>query len=69
MVAVDPRYFRPTEVATLLGDPSNAKKKLGWSPKIPFEDLVGEMVREDFKSAECDALIQRHGYKTLDYNE
>jgi GDPmannose 4,6-dehydratase len=69
VVAVDPRYFRPTEVETLLGDPSKAKEKLGWTPKITFEELVAEMVREDLKSAERDELIKRHGYKSMDYHE
>lgn len=69
IVKVDPRYFRPTEVETLLGDPSNAKNKLGWSPKITFEELVSEMVREDLKSAERDELIKLHGYKPMDYHE
>jgi GDPmannose 4,6-dehydratase len=69
IVKVDPRYFRPTEVETLLGDPSNAKAKLGWTPKISFEDLVAEMVREDLKSAERDELIKRHGYTPMDYHE
>jgi GDPmannose 4,6-dehydratase len=62
LVAVDPRYFRPTEVETLLGDASKAKKKLGWSPRISFEELVREMVREDLKTAERDELIKKHGY-------
>ena len=69
IVAVDPRYFRPTEVETLLGDASKAKEKLGWTPKISFTELVAEMVREDLKSAERDELIKRHGYKAMDYNE
>jgi GDPmannose 4,6-dehydratase len=69
VVAVDPRYFRPTEVETLLGDPAKAKEKLGWTPKITFEELVAEMVREDLKSAERDELIKRHGYKSMDYHE
>ncbi len=69
IVAVDPRYFRPTEVETLLGDPSKAKKKLGWTPKISFEELVAEMVREDFKSAQCDELIKSHGFTALSYFE
>ncbi len=69
IVAVDPRYFRPTEVETLLGDPSKAKAKLGWTPKIRFEELVAEMVREDLKSAERDELIRRHGHKTMDFHE
>jgi GDPmannose 4,6-dehydratase len=69
IVAVDPRYFRPTEVETLLGDPSKAKAKLGWTPKITFVELVAEMVREDLKSAERDELIKKHGYKAMDYHE
>ena len=66
---MDPRYFRPTEVETLLGDASKARKKLGWTPKISFEELVTEMVREDLKSAERDELIKREGYKAIDYHE
>ena len=66
VIAVDPRYFRPTEVETLLGDASKAKAKLGWVPKISFEDLVAEMVREDLKSAERDELVKKHGYKAMD---
>jgi GDPmannose 4,6-dehydratase len=69
IVAVDPRYFRPTEVETLLGDPSKAKQKLGWSPRITFAELVAEMVREDLKVAERDELVKKHGYKTLDRHE
>ena len=69
IVAVDPRYFRPTEVETLLGDPAKAKAKLGWTPKITFDELVAEMVREDLKSAERDELIKKHGYKAMDYHE
>ncbi|OJZ17360.1 MAG: GDP-mannose 4,6-dehydratase [Thiobacillus sp. 65-29] len=69
VVAVDPRYFRPTEVETLLGDPSKAKTKLGWTPKISFDELVAEMVREDLKAAERDELIKKHGYKAMDYHE
>jgi GDPmannose 4,6-dehydratase len=69
IVAVDPRYFRPTEVETLLGDATNAKEKLGWTPKITFEELVAEMVREDLKSAERDELVKRHGYQSMDYHE
>ena len=67
--AVDPRYFRPTEVDTLLGDPTKAKEKLGWSPKITFKQLVAEMVREDLKAAERDELCRREGYRTFDYHE
>ncbi len=69
IVAVDPRYFRPTEVETLLGDASKAKTKLGWTPKITFKELVAEMVREDLKSAERDELVKRHGYLAYDYRE
>ena len=69
VVAVDPRYFRPTEVETLLGDPTKAKERLGWTPKITFDALVAEMVREDLKSSERDELVKRHGYKPMDYNE
>lgn len=65
IVAVDPRYFRPTEVETLLGDASKAKLKLGWTPKTSFEELVREMAREDLKLAEKDVLIQRNGFETL----
>lgn len=69
IVAVDSRYFRPTEVETLLGDPSKAKEKLGWVPKTSFTDLVAEMAREDLKSAERDELVKRHGYAAFDYHE
>ncbi|MDH5546796.1 MAG: GDP-mannose 4,6-dehydratase [Gammaproteobacteria bacterium] len=69
IVAVDPRYFRPAEVETLLGDATNAKEKLGWSPKITFKELVAEMVREDLKTAEKDELVKRHGYSAYDYHE
>ena len=69
IVAVDPRYFRPTEVETLLGDPSKAKTKLGWTPKIGFKQLVAEMVREDLKASERDELVKRHGYTAFDFHE
>ncbi len=69
IVQVDPRYFRPTEVETLLGDPTKAKEKLGWTPKTSFQELVSEMVREDLKSAERDELVKKHGYTTYDYHE
>ena len=69
IVAVDSRYFRPTEVETLLGDPAKAKAKLGWVPKISFEELVSEMMREDLKSAKRDMLIKQHGFQAMDYNE
>ena len=68
-VAVDPRYFRPTEVETLLGDPTKASKQLGWQPRTTFTELVQEMVREDLKSAERDELIKHHGFRTFDHYE
>ncbi len=69
IVAVDSRYFRPTEVESLLGDPSKAKEKLGWETKISLDELVAEMVREDLKTAERDELCRREGFKTFDYHE
>lgn len=69
IVAVDPRYFRPTEVETLLGDASKAKVSLGWTPKVGFRELVAEMVREDLISAERDELVKRHGYGAYDRHE
>ena len=69
IVRVDPRYFRPTEVDTLLGDPSRAKEKLGWTPRTTFDELVAEMVREDLRSAERDELVKKNGFKAFDYHE
>jgi len=69
VVAVDPRYFRPTEVETLLGDASKAREKLGWVPRISFNELVSEMMREDLKAAERDELVKKHGYAAYDYHE
>lgn len=69
IVAVDPRYFRPAEVETLLGDPTKAKKQLGWEPKISFAELVREMTREDLISAQRDELVKHHGYKALNAHE
>jgi GDPmannose 4,6-dehydratase len=69
VVAVDPHYFRPTEVETLLGDANKAREKLGWTPKISFAELVAEMVREDLKAAERDELVRKHGYRTADRRE
>ena len=69
IVEVDPRYFRPTEVETLLGDPSKAKHKLGWSPATSFAQLVAEMMQEDLKSAQRDELVKAHGYKHFNYKE
>ena len=69
IVRVDPRYFRPTEVETLLGDPAKAKQELGWEPKITFEQLVQEMVVEDLKLAERDQIVSQKGYKAYNYFE
>ncbi len=69
IVAVDPKYFRPTEVETLLGDPSKAKEKLGWEPKITFEDMVHEMMENDLILAKRDSLIKNNGYQAYDHNE
>jgi GDPmannose 4,6-dehydratase len=69
IVAVDPRYFRPTEVETLLGDASKARQKLGWQPKTTFAELVAEMVHEDLKTAERDELVKKHGYRAMNCHE
>jgi len=69
IVRVDPRYFRPTEVETLLGDPTKAHAKLGWKPRISFEEMVREMVREDLRTAERDSLIKQHGYRPMQGHE
>jgi len=69
IVAVDPAYFRPTEVETLLGDPSKAKNNLGWEPKITFEQLVKEMTQSDLEEAKKDELCQRAGFKVFNQNE
>lgn len=69
IVSVDPHYFRPTEVENLLGDASKARRELGWEPRTSFNELVKEMVEEDFKIAQRDALIQKHGYSPFNYHE
>jgi GDPmannose 4,6-dehydratase len=69
LVRVDPRYFRPTEVETLLGDPSKAREKLGWTPRVSFSQLVEEMMRADLEAARRDELVKRHGFKAFDYHE
>jgi GDPmannose 4,6-dehydratase len=69
IVAVDPRYFRPAEVDTLLGDASKAMRELGWSPTIGFDELVREMAQADLRAAQRDELITRHGYRADDFNE
>ncbi len=65
IVCVDPRYFRPTEVETLLGDASKAREKLGWTPRTSFHELVAEMVQEDFRLAQRNALVLKHGYSAI----
>ena len=69
IVSVDPRYFRPAEVETLLGDPTKAKEKLGWVPKIGFGELVREMVQGDLSIAKRDALVRGAGYRTFSHHE
>jgi GDPmannose 4,6-dehydratase len=69
VVAVDPRYFRPTEVETLLGDANKARTRLQWIPRTTFKQLVAEMVREDLKASERDELVKKHGYSAYDFNE
>jgi GDPmannose 4,6-dehydratase len=69
IVRVDPRYYRPTEVETLLGDPTKARERLGWTPTTPFSELVSEMMREDLKGARRDDLVKQHGYASYDHHE
>jgi GDPmannose 4,6-dehydratase len=69
LVHVDPRYFRPTEVETLLGDPSKAKEKLGWSAEVGFDQLVAEMVAADLDAAKRDAMVAKEGYKVYSHHE
>jgi GDPmannose 4,6-dehydratase len=69
IVAVDPRYFRPAEVETLLGDASKARRELGWEPRTSFTELISEMVAEDLKEAERDALVHKHGFNAFRYHE
>ena len=69
IISIDSRYFRPTEVETLLGDSSKARKKLGWIPKITFTELVKEMIESDLKEAERDQFCQTEGYSIYNYHE
>ena len=69
IIAIDSRYFRPTEVESLLGDPTKARQKLGWVPRITFKELVAEMVQEDFRAAQRDELVKKHGFTPYDYHE
>ncbi|TCP06327.1 GDPmannose 4,6-dehydratase [Caldimonas thermodepolymerans] len=69
IVRVDPRYYRPTEVQTLLGDPSKAKEKLGWMPRTSFDELVREMVECDYNAARRDSMVKMAGFQAYDYHE
>lgn len=69
LVAVDPRYFRPAEVNSLMGDASKAHDKLGWMPRTTFSELVAEMVQADLAAVERDALVMQHGYRPMNYHE
>lgn len=69
VVAIDPRYFRPTEVETLLGDASKAKRELGWTPRTTFDELVREMVESDLQAAKRDALVRSHGFDAYNVRE
>jgi GDPmannose 4,6-dehydratase len=69
LVRVDPRYFRPTEVETLLGDASKARQKLGWVPEVSFAELVAEMVESDLNAAKRDALVAKEGFKIYSHHE
>ena len=69
IVQVDPRYFRPTEVETLLGDPTKAKQKLGWTPTTSFEELVREMVESDYTAARRDSMVKQAGFQAYDHHE
>jgi GDPmannose 4,6-dehydratase len=69
IVRVDPRYFRPTEVETLLGNPAKAKARLGWEPTIGFAEMVSEMVESDYTSAKRDSLVKLAGFQAYDHHE
>jgi GDPmannose 4,6-dehydratase len=69
IVKVDPRYYRPTEVETLLGDPTKAKEKLGWVPATTLQELVAEMVLSDYASAKRDSLVKLAGFQAYDHYE
>jgi GDPmannose 4,6-dehydratase len=69
VVRIDPRYFRPAEVDTLLGDASKARRQLGWAPEVGFDELVREMVESDWRLAQRDALVEREGFAAYKHHE
>jgi len=69
LIRVDPRYFRPTEVETLLGDATKAREKLGWTAEVTFSELVAEMVESDMEAAKLDAMVAKEGYKVYSHHE
>jgi GDPmannose 4,6-dehydratase len=69
LVRVDPRYFRPTEVETLLGDASKAREKLGWTAEVSFAELIAEMIESDLTIAKRDALVAKEGFKVYRHHE
>ena len=69
IIRIDPKYFRPTEVASLLGDAAKARRQLGWKPRVTFRDLVAEMVKADWEAAERDKLVRERGYKIFAQQE
>ncbi len=69
LVRVDPRYYRPTEVSTLLGDATKARERLGWRPTISFDELIAEMVRDDLAEARRDDLVVRAGFDVVEHRE
>jgi GDPmannose 4,6-dehydratase len=69
VLRIDPRYYRPTEVESLIGDATKARERLGWSPTVGFGDLVAEMVHDDLGQARRDELLKRRGFEVKDYKE
>jgi GDPmannose 4,6-dehydratase len=69
IVRVDPRYYRPTEVETLLGEPEKARRKLGWTPQTTLAELVREMVHSDYTAAKRDDMVKQAGFQAYDYHE